>query len=179
MCIRDSSITESSLCDCSYCRNYRLQIKSAVLNVAIYLDSWGIDIEKPLETSPLEPDENGMLEYCCCQYIVLGNCEPEYHHKIAKMCIRDRACSAFPRTAYTPSSPAAGFSRHIPDNISYHHPFPFNRPKPLLAQHTIIILHTARSYNFFTRIRNDRFRMPCYNESRKSFAIRLTRRWQG
>lgn len=91
-----NSITESSLCDCSYCRNYRLQIKSAVLNVAIYLDSWGIDIEKPLETSPLEPDENGMLEYCCCQYIVLGNCEPEYHHKIAN--IEFRVAKSYPST---------------------------------------------------------------------------------
>lgn len=77
-----ASITESSLCNCGYCRNYRAQIKSAAPNVAIYLDSLGIDIEKPLETSPLEPDENGMLEYCGCQYIVLGNCEPEYHHEI-------------------------------------------------------------------------------------------------
>ena len=91
-----NSITESSLCDCSYCRNYRLQIKSAVLNVAIYLDSWGIDIEKPLETSPLEPDENGMLEYCCCQYIVLGNCEPDYHHKIAN--IEFRVAKSYPST---------------------------------------------------------------------------------
>ena len=91
-----NSITESSLCDCSYCRNYRLQIKSAVLNVAIYLESWGIDIEKPLETSPLEPDENGMLEYCCCQYIVLGNCEPEYHHKIAN--IEFRVAKSYPST---------------------------------------------------------------------------------
>lgn len=77
------SITESSLCDCGYCRNYRLQVRSAFPDVAMYLGSLGIDIEKPFETSPLEPDENGMLEYCCCQYIALGNCNPEYHHRIA------------------------------------------------------------------------------------------------
>lgn len=41
--------------------------------VADYLDALGIDIEKPLETSPLEPDEDGMIEYCVCQYIALGN----------------------------------------------------------------------------------------------------------
>ena len=91
-----NSITESSLCDCSYCRNYRLQIKSAVPNIAMYLDAWGIDIEKPLEISPFEPDENGMLEYCCCQYIVLGNCEPEYHHKIAN--IEFRVAKSYPST---------------------------------------------------------------------------------
>ena len=39
----------------------------------------GIDIEKPLKTSPLVP-ENGMLEYCLCRYIVLG----EPHNKLIK-----------------------------------------------------------------------------------------------
>ncbi len=62
----------------------------------MHLDSWGIDIEKPLETSPLAPDENGMLEYCCCQYIVLGNCEPEYHYKIAN--IEFRVAKSYPGT---------------------------------------------------------------------------------
>ena len=76
------SVDETSLCDCVYCRNYRSRVKSSFPKVAEYLSSLGIDIEKPFETSPLEPDENGMLEYCCCQYIVFGNCEPEYHYKI-------------------------------------------------------------------------------------------------
>ena len=60
-----NSIMETSLCDCSYCRNYRLKVKVMFPKVSKYLDSFGIDIEKPFETSPLEPDENGMLEYCC------------------------------------------------------------------------------------------------------------------
>ena len=77
-----NSITDSALCDCGYCRNYRLQIRDALPEVATYLESWGIDIEKPFETSPLEPDENGMLEYCACQYIVFGNCDLDYHHRI-------------------------------------------------------------------------------------------------
>ena len=65
-----ASIDESLLCDCSYCQCYREQIRSVYPKVAEYLDSLGIDIEKPFETSPLEPDEKNMLEYCCCQYIV-------------------------------------------------------------------------------------------------------------
>ena len=77
-----NSITETSLCECAYCRNYRLQVKSAFPKVAEYLYSFGIDIEKPFETSPLEPDEKNMLEYCCCQYIVFGKCAPEYSYKI-------------------------------------------------------------------------------------------------
>lgn len=40
------------------------------------------DIEKPFELSPLEPDENGYLEYCDCQYIVFGTCSADYFHRI-------------------------------------------------------------------------------------------------
>lgn len=68
-----NSITEASLCDCVYCRNYRLQVKEAFPKVAEYLYSFGIDIEKPFETSPLEPDENDVLEYCCCIYLSTCN----------------------------------------------------------------------------------------------------------
>ena len=91
-----NSITDSALCDCSYCRNYRLQIKSALPEVAAYLDSLGIDIEKTFEISPLEPDESGMLEYCCCQYIVFGNCAPEYHYRIGD--VEFRVATSYPST---------------------------------------------------------------------------------
>ena len=40
-----------------------------------YLLSLGVDIEKPLETIPLEPDEKGNIEYLSAQYIVLGRSE--------------------------------------------------------------------------------------------------------
>lgn len=76
------SMADSTLCSCAYCRSYRAQVRRAYPQAAAYLESLGADIEKPFETSPLEPDEEGMLEYCCCQYIVLGCCEPEYRHKI-------------------------------------------------------------------------------------------------
>ena len=33
-----NSITESALCDCNYCRNYRLQIRAALPEVATYLE---------------------------------------------------------------------------------------------------------------------------------------------
>ena len=91
-----NSITETSLCDCAYCRNYRLQVKGAFPKVAEYLYSFGIDIEKPLETSPFEPDENGMLEYCGCQYIAFGNCNPEYHHTVDD--VEFRIATSYPST---------------------------------------------------------------------------------
>ncbi len=84
----NNTISESDLCDCSYCRCYRLQIKSAYPKVATYLDSLGIDIEKPFETSPLEPDKNGKILYCACQYIVFGTCALEYSHKIDDVTFR-------------------------------------------------------------------------------------------
>ena len=91
-----AAIDNSELCDCSYCRNYRMQIKSAYPEVAEYLASLGVHIQKPFETSPLEPDENGMLEYCGCQYIVFGNCEPEYHHRIGD--VEFRVATSYPST---------------------------------------------------------------------------------
>ena len=91
-----NSIIETSMCDCAYCRNYRLQVKSAFPKVAEYLYSFGIDIEKPLETSPFEPDENGMLEYCGCQYIAFGNCNPEYHHTVDD--VEFRIATSYPST---------------------------------------------------------------------------------
>jgi len=50
--------------------------------MARYLDSLGVDIESPFETSALEPDEDGFLEYCVCQYVVFGTCSPDYAHQI-------------------------------------------------------------------------------------------------
>ena len=91
-----NSITETSLCECAYCRNYRLQVKSAFPKVAEYLYSFGIDIEKPFETSPLEPDEKGMLEYCCCQYIAFGTYNTEYHCRIDN--VEFRIATSYPST---------------------------------------------------------------------------------
>lgn len=71
-----------NICDCAYCRNYCAKVKAAYPEVARYLDSLGVDIEKPFETSPLEPDEKGNLEYCVCQYVVLGTCSEDFTHRI-------------------------------------------------------------------------------------------------
>lgn len=90
------SITDASLCDCGYCRSYRLQVKSEYTKVARYLESFGIDITKPYETSAKEPDDKGILEYCCCQYVVFGNCETEYHHKIDE--VEFRVATSYPGT---------------------------------------------------------------------------------
>lgn len=91
-----ASIGKSLLCDCSYCQCYRKQIRSVYPKVAEYLDSLGVDIEKPFETSPLESDEKNMLEYCCCQYIVFGKCDSKYSYQIDN--VEFRLSTSYPNT---------------------------------------------------------------------------------
>ena len=67
------SLNAEDLCNCAYCRNYIREIRNAYPKVAEYLLALGVDIEKPFETIPLEPDETGGIEYLSSQYIVIGN----------------------------------------------------------------------------------------------------------
>ena len=67
------SLTAEDLSNCAYCRNYIREIRNAYPKVAEYLLALGVDIEKPFETIPLEPDETGGIEYLSSQYIVIGN----------------------------------------------------------------------------------------------------------
>lgn len=61
------------LCDCAYCQNYVRQIQREYPVIAEYLQKFGIDIEKPFETMPLEPTKDGYIEYIAAQYIVYGD----------------------------------------------------------------------------------------------------------
>lgn len=90
------SVREEELCACGYCRSCRARIRAAYPDAAAYLDALGVDVEKPLETSPLEPDENGMLEYGCCQHIVFGSCEAGYRRRVGT--VEVRAASSYPPT---------------------------------------------------------------------------------
>lgn len=62
----------NDLCYCAYCQNYIREVKSAYPKLSEYLSCLGVDIEKPFENTPLEPDESGYLEYSSSQYIVFG-----------------------------------------------------------------------------------------------------------
>ena len=73
-------LTNDDLCQCDYCKNYVKEIKAAYPEVAKYLDSIGIDIEKPFETMPIEIED--MIEYTAVQYIVMGNREGFQQHRI-------------------------------------------------------------------------------------------------
>ena len=65
-------LTDDDLCQCATCRNYMLRIKAAYQEVAEYLQTMGIDIEKPFEAMPLPPHPAGTIEYSGVQYIVMG-----------------------------------------------------------------------------------------------------------
>lgn len=65
--------SSSDLCQCAYCQNYTKEIRKTYPMVAEYLQRIGIDIEKPFEAMPLEPDENGFIDYIAAQYIVCGD----------------------------------------------------------------------------------------------------------
>ncbi|MCR5602622.1 MAG: hypothetical protein K6G27_02835 [Lachnospiraceae bacterium] len=60
------------LCQCDYCKNYVKEVKAAYPRLAKFLDSLGIDIEKPFETSYSDP-ETGRLEYFQVMYVAFGN----------------------------------------------------------------------------------------------------------
>ena len=66
-------LSSSNLCNCEYCQNYFKEVRKTYPKVAEYLDSIGVDISKPFETSPMDPDENGFIDYLVVQYIVLGD----------------------------------------------------------------------------------------------------------
>ena len=68
-----AALTPEDLCLCAYCRNYRKRIKEAYPRLSKYLRNVGVDVEKPFETMPLEPDGDGFIVYLGVQYIVLGD----------------------------------------------------------------------------------------------------------
>ena len=65
-----NSLSSGLLCDCDYCKLYYAKSRKEFSELALWLDKYGVDIEKPLEVISIEPDESGMLDYIGVQYIV-------------------------------------------------------------------------------------------------------------
>ncbi len=66
-----ASLGEDDLCMCAYCRHYRRHVRESYSHLAEWMDSHGIDIEKPHETMPLDPYDN-RITYIGTQYVVIG-----------------------------------------------------------------------------------------------------------
>lgn len=89
-------ISNRDLCGCAYCQNYVHEIKATYPEITEYLFSLGIDIEKPFETMPLEPDETGYIAYLSSQYIVYG--EPDDFVKTVISSVNVNVAGAHPST---------------------------------------------------------------------------------
>ena len=70
-------------CDCDVCRYFCSHIRALRPDIAAYLDTLGVDIEKPFELVWLENDKDfSSVQFIGCQYIVFGTCEKDFSHKI-------------------------------------------------------------------------------------------------
>lgn len=67
-----NNLPKEFVCDCAYCKNYIINIKSVYPELDEYLSSIGVDIKAPHETSPIDT-EDGYVEYLNIEYIVLGD----------------------------------------------------------------------------------------------------------
>ncbi len=78
-----NGVQPSDLCDCEGCRNYRARVRQAYPQMAQYLDSLGIDIEKPFHVSYADlPNEPDTLLYISCCYAAFGECGPDFSRQI-------------------------------------------------------------------------------------------------
>jgi len=80
-----STLGKDYVCNCYYCENYCLQIKDEYPQIAAYLASYGIDIEKPLKIDIPVPGKNGCCTYDSCEYVVFGSCPDTYNHRIGNV----------------------------------------------------------------------------------------------
>ena len=68
-----NSLSSDMLCDCDYCKLYYVKSRKEFPKLALWLDKYGVDIEKPFEVISLEPYESGTLNYIGAQYTVFDN----------------------------------------------------------------------------------------------------------
>ncbi len=81
------NLPATEICQCSYCQNYVRMIRETYPELAEYLLTMGIDIEKPFETMPLY-HEDGKACYFGVQYIVLGKPDDFRENEIGEFQIR-------------------------------------------------------------------------------------------
>lgn len=89
------NLKEEDLCDCAYCKNFRSKIKKSYPLLSDFLDSLGVDIEKPFETNPWEV-EDYKLTYDPVQYVFMGSSENFEERKIGDIFIE--TSDSYPET---------------------------------------------------------------------------------
>ena len=67
------AIASDDVCQCDYCQSYVKYIRATYPVVSEYLETIGVDIEKPFETMPLALEDTGNIFYIGVQYVVIGS----------------------------------------------------------------------------------------------------------
>ena len=68
-----AKIKRENICKCVYCQNLMDEIKQAYPDVAEYLLSIGVNIERPFEVFLPSDPVDGYMDYPLVQYLVVGD----------------------------------------------------------------------------------------------------------
>ena len=69
-----AQIKREDICQCIYCQNLIDEIRQAYPDVAEYLLSSGVDIERPFEVFlPIEDHDKGYMDFPVVQYLIAGD----------------------------------------------------------------------------------------------------------
>ena len=70
-------------CTCAYCQNYIDEVKAAYPELDAYLQSLGVDIERPFELFiPLEEDDGQNFLFYGVQYLICGTSDSSVEKEI-------------------------------------------------------------------------------------------------
>lgn len=68
-----AGMKREDICNCIYCQNLIDEIKQAYPDVAEYLLSLGVDIERPFEVFLPDDPVDGYMDYPIVQYLIAGD----------------------------------------------------------------------------------------------------------
>lgn len=94
-----AEMKREDVCDCIYCQNLIDEVKQAYPEVAAYLLSLGVNIERPFEVFLLiEDHDNGYMDYPIVQYLMVGNSSDFKKTKVGN--IEIDICDCHPSATY-------------------------------------------------------------------------------
>lgn len=72
------ALKEESLCNCEPCKQYYLNARAFLPDLALWLDDNGVQIEKPFEVMSIALDESNEVCYLSIQYVLFGVCPKDF-----------------------------------------------------------------------------------------------------
>ena len=82
-----SEIKRENICNCVYCQNLIDEIKQSYPDVAEYLLSFGVNIERPFEVFLPSDPIDGYMDYLGVQYLIVGDCSDFQDTKVGDISI--------------------------------------------------------------------------------------------